>query len=119
MAHSVGESMVGNQLGAQLEQTLCEVGFGSHEGRLSIELRRVDDSSRGQYESHGSDGMVGVAFNGAPHPTRVVGYNAANGARFNARRVGPQTPSVSAQEGAGMPENDAGPGTKRKPSVLN
>jgi hypothetical protein len=50
--HSVGESTVGNQLGAQLEQALCEVGFGSHEGRFSIELRRVDDSSRGQYESH-------------------------------------------------------------------
>src|SRR6202140_5663575 len=85
VAHSVGESAVCNQLGAQLEQALREVGFGSHEGRLSIELRRVDDSSRGQYESHGSDSMVGVALNRAPHPPGVVGDDAT-------RRAGVEVP---------------------------
>ncbi len=52
MAHSLSESLVGDQLGAQPEQAMCEVGFGSQEGRFSIELCRVDDSSRGQHQGH-------------------------------------------------------------------
>jgi len=36
-----------------------------------------------------------------------------------APRLGPETPSVLAEVGAGVPENGAGPGAERTSSVLD
>ncbi len=65
--HALGERPIGEQLGAQLEQPLRELGLGGDEALLGVGRGGIDHGAGGEHKRQRLDGRVGVPLHAAAH----------------------------------------------------
>ena len=119
MADPLGELLIGQQFGAQLQQPRGQLRLGGGERRLGAGDGGVDDRPRGEHQGQRRHRVVGVALQGAPHPAGVVGDDPADRGHVGRGGVRPQPPPGAPQHGIGLAQDCAGAGPQPGPAVLD
>ncbi len=114
--HALGELGVGEQLGADVEQALGELGLGRGELLLGVGRRRVDDRAAGEHERHRAHGRVAVPRDPAAHAAAVVVDDAADAGGVGRRRVRAEAEPVRREHAVGEPEH--GPRLHARPLAV-
>ncbi|WP_457299577.1 hypothetical protein [Phyllobacterium sp. P5_D12] len=91
---SLDHRLIGQKLCPQVEQSSRELGFKFEEPGFGSRRGRIENISGRREDRHGFDGVVRIALQSTAHSARVVGYNASDGTRSFARRIGSELPLV-------------------------